>query len=104
MSGRAVPTHELHVCTCCGSTLVYPVDWDERGPEAWYVQLRCPDCELLRAGVFEQRSIDAFDQELDRGTALLVGELSLLTKANMLEYVDRFIDALTRDAIQPIDF
>jgi hypothetical protein len=54
--------------------------------------------------VFGQRSIDTFDEELDRGTALLERELTLLTDANMPEYVDRFIDALARDAIQPIDF
>ena len=31
----AEPHQELHVCMECYSELVYPVHWDEAGPELW---------------------------------------------------------------------
>jgi len=104
MSGRAAPANQMHVCTRCASSLVHPIDWNARGLEGWYVELRCPNCELVRTGLFTQGSIDDFDEELDQGTAGLERELNLLTRANMREYADRFIAALALDAIQPVDF
>ena len=101
---RRAAVEAMHVCERCASPLVHPLDWEERGVEGWHVLLRCPNCELLRAGVFTQQSIEAFDLELDQGTLRLVSELSQLTQTNMLEYVDRFVAALANDAIEPIDF
>ena len=42
---------DLHVCVECDSELVYPVQWEEAGPENWSVLLHCPNCDVFREGV-----------------------------------------------------
>ena len=66
--------------------------------------LRCPNCEWVGTGVFEQEVVEAFDEELDRGTETLVGDLKALIRANMEEQVERFAEALENDLILPEDF
>jgi hypothetical protein len=96
--------HELHVCRECSSGLVYPMEWEEAGPEYWRVALRCPNCEWTAAGVFPQDLVDLFDERLDQGTEQVVGDLKRLMHANMSEEIDRFVSALDADAIVPEDF
>lgn len=98
------PDQALHVCTECSSHLVYPVGWEEAGTDSWHVQLRCPDCESNREGVFSQTSVEAFDAELDEGTDALTADYRRLCRANMAEEVERFTAALEADAILPEDF
>ena len=95
---------QMHICVQCGSPLVQPIEWSEEGPLGWLVVLRCPECELSRPGVFGQNAIDAFDDELDRGTQILQQELAALTRDNMTEYATDFIGALAAGHIEPIDF
>ena len=95
---------QLHVCPECEGELVFPVEWEEAGRHAWSVTLRCPACERMETGVFPQPVVDAFDEELDRGTEELIDDLEQLTKANMAEEIDRFMSALDADAIHPMDF
>ena len=95
---------DLHVCRSCGSALVYPVDWDEAGPEHWEVSLRCPDCEWTERGVFSQNDVEQFDEELDRGTDALLQDLRRLMHANMEDEIERFVAALAADQILPEDF
>jgi hypothetical protein len=95
---------ELHVCPDCDRHLVYPVEWEEASPTHWEVQLRCPNCEWSIVGLFDQDTVDRFDEELDHGTELLVRDLKRLTRANMEEEVERFSSALASDAIWPMDF
>jgi hypothetical protein len=94
----------LHECLDCGSGLVYPVDWNEAGPERWTVSLRCPNCETITSGTFRQELVDAFDVELDSGVEALARDLSELARANMADDVERFAAALRADAILPEDF
>jgi len=94
----------LHFCPECCSDLVYPVDWSELGRGSWEVSLRCPDCEWHHTGEYAQDVLDSFDEELDRGTEVLMRDLKQLARANMAEQVDRFVAALEADAIQPMDF
>ncbi len=75
-------TH-LHVCRACGSALVYPIDWDEMGHSHWEVTLRCPECERVRTGIFDQTAVERFDAELDRSTTSLVDDLRTIVRANM---------------------
>jgi hypothetical protein len=95
---------DLHICGCCNSELVYPLDWEESGATHWEVTLRCPNCEWSGTGVFEQTLVERFDEELDRGTEALVGDLRRLMQANMEEEIDRFVQALEADALLPEDF
>jgi hypothetical protein len=95
---------DLHVCPDCDKQLVYPVEWEEASPTHWEVQLRCPNCEWYTVGLFDQDTVDRFDEELDLGTEALVRDLKRLTRANMEEEVERFSSALASDAIWPMDF
>jgi hypothetical protein len=95
---------DLHVCLDCDSELVYPVDWEEAGPENWSVLLRCPNCDLHREGVFHQDTVERFDEVLDSGADDLASDYRRLLRANMAEEIDRFVGALEVDAILPEDF
>jgi hypothetical protein len=97
-------TQELHMCRECEAGLVYPVEWEEASETHWEVELRCPNCECYTTGVYAQDVVDRFDEELDRGTEALVRDLKRLTRANMEDEVERFVRALSADAILPEDF
>jgi hypothetical protein len=94
----------LHVCGECESTLVYPTDWQEAGPDHWDVELRCPNCEWRGSGVFNQEVVEAFDDELDRGIDVLLSDYKALVNSNMEDEIDRFAKALDAGAILPADF
>jgi len=98
------PDQALHSCNSCGSNLVYPVTWEEAGKDSWAVCLRCPECEQRREGVFNQRTVEAFDEELDLGTDALTSDYRRLCRANLAEEIDRFVAALDAGAILPEDF
>jgi len=95
---------QLHVCFHCAGELVYPLDWCEEGARHWRIVLRCPECESRREGVFDQGSVERLDDELDRGSSALLGDLRRMTHANMSEEVDFFVRALEADLITPSDF
>lgn len=94
----------LHVCLECDSTLVYPTDWQEAGPDHWEVDLRCPNCEWRGTGTFHQDVVEAFDDELDRGIDVLLTDYRALVSSNMEDEIDRFAKALDAGAILPADF
>ena len=100
----AEPHQELHICVDCSSELVYPVQWEESGPVNWSVLLHCPNCDIYREGVFTQETVETFDEELDRGADALARDYKRLMRANMAEEVERFVGALSSDAILPEDF
>jgi hypothetical protein len=95
---------ELHVCPECDRGLVYPVEWEEISSTHWQVLLRCPNCEWNELGVFDQSTVDRFDEHLDRGTEALIRDLKRLTRANMEDEVERFSHALDAGLILPEDF
>jgi hypothetical protein len=95
---------QLHVCFHCAGELVYPLDWSEEGPRHWRIVLRCPECESRREGVFDQTAVEHLDDELDRGSSALLGDLRRMTHANMSEEVEFFVRALDADLIVPSDF
>jgi hypothetical protein len=97
------PEH-LHICFHCSGELVYPLDWSEEGPRHWRIVLRCPECESRREGVFDQACVERLDDELDRGSSALLGDLRRMTHANMSEEVEFFVRALEADLITPSDF
>lgn len=101
---HAEPHHDLHVCVHCSSDLVYPVEWEESGPESWSVVLHCPNCDVCRKATASQDSVDAFDEELERGAETLARDYERLMRANMAEEIKRFVGALNADAILPEDF
>jgi hypothetical protein len=105
---RAAPSRnsadQLHVCFHCAGELVYPLDWSEEGLRHWRIVLRCPECESRREGVFEQTAVEMLDDELDRASSALLGDLRRMTHANMTEEAEFFIRALEADLVVPSDF
>ena len=102
--GRGQEVVDLGHCGTCDSDLVYPVEWTEAGSTHWEVVLRCPNCEWVGTGIYDQDTVDRFDDSLDRGTAHVVRDLRRLQQANMEEDVERFSVALSADHILPEDF
>jgi hypothetical protein len=101
--GAGAPA-QLHICFHCAGELVYPLDWCEEGPRHWRIVLRCPECESRREGVFDQAAVERLDDELDRGSSALLGDLRRMTHANMSEEIEFFARALEADLIVPSDF
>jgi hypothetical protein len=95
---------QLQVCPDCRRDLVYPVEWEEASATHWEVLLRCPNCEWSDTGLYDQATVDRFDEQLDRGTEAVVRDLRRLTQANMEDEVERFVKALDSDALLPEDF
>jgi hypothetical protein len=95
---------DLHLCPACDSELVYPESWSEANQTHWEVTLRCPNCEWSETGVFDQETVERFDEQLDLGTDQLVDDLKRLVYANMEEQIDRFCRALSEDHVLPEDF
>ena len=98
------PARDLHMCGTCESELVYPTDWEEVGDTHWEVLLRCPNCEWTGTGVFDQDTVERFDEELDRGTEAVVRDLKRMMQANMEDEIERFVSALLHGHIVPEDF
>jgi len=94
----------LLVCGGCGSRLVHPADCEEHGRDRWHVELRCPECGGREWARFDVEMLDALDRELDRAEAEIEADLACLTRANMADYVTRFVSALDAGAIEPEDF
>jgi hypothetical protein len=94
----------LHICEDCGSSLVYPTEWEEAGEHHWHVELRCPNCEWYGGGDFDQDTVEAFDDVLDQGIDVLLTDYRALVNSNMEDEIDRFAQALAADAILPSDF
>jgi hypothetical protein len=100
----AQPKAPTAVCSACGSNLVYPLDWEPTSDRRWAIRLRCPDCETIGDGIFDQRTVDRFDEELDRSTEQILDDLTLLTRANMEDQLERFVAALHAGHILAEDF
>ncbi|HEV7615225.1 MAG TPA: hypothetical protein VGO36_03235 [Solirubrobacterales bacterium] len=99
------PAKDLHVCPECKSCLVQPTFWEQAGDRThWRVWRRCPECEWSCAGVYGERDIDAFDEQLDLGSHELADELRALEHSNMADMADAFIAALAADLIAADDF
>lgn len=95
---------DLHRCGGCGSDLVQPVDWASVSKSYWSVTLECPNCRWSGTGVFEQEVVDRYDDELTRGSEILVRDVERLALENMADSLERFVSALNADQILPSDF
>jgi hypothetical protein len=54
--------------------------------------------------VFDQPTVDRFDEKLDIGTEILIRDLKRLQQANMEDEIEVFTRALDAGAILPEDF
>jgi hypothetical protein len=98
-------THRgLHVCPDCNCELVQPLDWSEAPDESWNLVLACPNCDWYTAGLYTQEQVRELEDRLDDGLSDMLRDLQRLTRANMVDQIDRFIAALNADQILPEDF
>jgi hypothetical protein len=97
-------SRSLHICPACESDLVQPVEWSEAPQQRWQLALRCPNCDWITDGVFEQAQVDQLEDRLDEGLSEMLRDLRRLTQANMAEEIDRFAAALQTDLVLPEDF
>lgn len=95
---------DLHVCPSCDGELVYPVSWEEREGDCWRIERRCPNCEWQHTGVYDQDEVEVFDDALNDGTEELLVGLRTFARANMEDDIERVIEALWMDRIEPMDF
>lgn len=93
-----------YVCPTCQSGLVYPVDWAHAGASAWAIELRCPECETRREVTLDRPGVELLNRRLYRGLQDLAREAERVTRRNFEEETARFVDALARDLILPMDF
>jgi len=95
---------EVNVCPVCHGDLVHPVDWRRAGDSTWHLRLRCPECETERSVVLGRPEVERLNRELYHGTQALAREAQRVGRQNLEEEARRFIVALRRGDIQPIDF
>ena len=67
----------------------------------WEVTAPLPQLRVGRDGIFDQDVVERFDEDLDRGTEVLVRDLKRLTHANMEDEIERFMRALRDDHPSP---
>lgn len=107
-AGLDAPTCEielpLNCCPSCTGDLVYPLTWEDCEDGTWTIERRCPNCEWSEVGSFDQNAVEAYDDILENGTELLLMELRTWSHSNMNDDVERLIDAINADLIEPIDF
>ena len=96
-------TH-LHVCGACASPLVQPMAWERAGGGYWQITLRCPECESVGTGVFDDDVVQRFELELERGETALATDLAVLTQAAFEAEAEAFIGALHAGFVLPEDF
>jgi hypothetical protein len=94
----------LHVCARCDSPLVQPEWWEETSGGSWRVGLRCPDCEHRREGIYAQRVVDDYDEQLNDGADELATSYRRMVRDNLVAEMERFAGALRAGAILPEDF
>lgn len=95
----------LHICPECGSKLVQPTCWEQTRDQAhWRIWRRCPECGWRCDSVHDEHEIDAYDQELDRGTEALAEFLNGLERESMQDAITAFQAALEADLITAEDF
>ena len=95
---------ELQTCPLCKSQLVYPVERYQIKDMEWKVMLLCPNCLCKRELVVDRETVRELLKSARVGRETLMKELDGMQKKNMEEEAEKFITALHKDHILPIDF
>ena len=68
---------DLHTCAACGKDFVNPVEWEPVSPEAWWMRLRCGNCDGFPCVVHAKSDAEV----LGVRPALEYANVTLLTNA-----------------------
>ena len=100
------PATDLHVCGACGEPFVVPSGVLEvlRPGARYVVELLCNACGATAVGTYDEDTLEAFDDELERSQRQLSQAADVLHILNSLEEIDAFAAALAADLILPEDF
>jgi RNase P subunit RPR2 len=101
---EVVSAQEVNICPVCRGDLVHPVDWRRSGESTWHLRLRCPECETERSVVMGRPEVEQLNRELYHGTQELAREAQRVSRQNFEDEARRFVVALQRGDILPIDF
>ena len=94
----------LHVCSCCRSDFVVPVDWEEADDTHWWIRLRCGECEHVREVTVEDEVAQRFDRALEASMVALRAAVASIDRKTMEHDLDTLIGALAYDLINASDF
>lgn len=95
---------ELQTCPLCRSNLVYPVERYQMNDMEWKVLMLCPNCLCKRELVVDRETVRELLKTARIGRESLMKELDNMQKKNMEDEAEKFISALHKDHILPIDF
>jgi hypothetical protein len=94
----------MRYCLSCNTDAVHPFEWEEAGPDHWDVLLRCGNCDTFRRDIFHQVEVEDFDAWLDDCMDEIQNAAVRMARDNFKEWGERFVSALSADAILPEDF
>ena len=94
---------DLQICPVCKGKLVYPTRTIGL-TNISRVSLRCPECFLDRLVEVSNTKATEFLQVHIKMKQALERQVKRLEKTNMEEEIEKFVYALNRDYIQPLDF
>lgn len=98
-------TTPLADCRACAATgKCEPVRWHELDDDMWRLTMRCPECETWFVLDAPQAEADALDRHMQRSRRAIEGFLAGWEAAARADEIERFANALARDAILPCDF
>lgn len=95
---------ELQTCPLCRTNLVYPVERYQMNDMEWRVLMLCPNCLCKRELLVDRETVRELLKTARVGRESIMKELDNMQKKNMAEELDKFITALQKDHILPIDF
>ncbi len=95
---------DLHVCGSCASPLVHPLRWEPVGTAHWLIERRCPECWWEGTAVFDQETVDRYDEELTDAADAIADDAMALARAATTEWVERFVAGVQAGQILPEDF
>jgi hypothetical protein len=95
---------ELGRCLKCGSGMQYALRCRRLGPDAWQLELRCPECGAQTRGSGSTAAVRRLDREQAAGRRALEDRLRAIERAAWEDEIVRFCAALDADAILPEDF
>ncbi len=91
-------------CPRCRADRVVPIEWRERGLDAWWMALRCGECGAARDLIASDDEAERFGHDLDDGIAELAADLRRLERDRMANDVAALVAAIERDLIDAGDF
>ncbi len=92
------------ICPVCGSHLVFLLEKHETGKDEWLLTMKCPECLVWQYVSAENCELHLIERLCRASRRVVAMELLALEKKNMLDECTKFINALYRGHIQPMDF